>query len=62
MTIPINLATEDELSEAVLRRLIDYTKRGHAIGTTYGRGGYGDLRKIRQRIVPKSGSTAKQGR
>lgn len=29
MTIPVNLATEDELSETVLRRLLDHADRGY---------------------------------
>jgi len=45
MSIPVDLAIEDELSEAVLRRLLDYAKRGYSVGTAYGRGGYGYLKK-----------------
>jgi hypothetical protein len=45
MIIPVNLATEDELSEVVLRRLLDHSDRGYAIGTAYGRRGFGDLRR-----------------
>lgn len=41
--IPINLATEDELSEAVLFRLLSDSKR-FAIGTPYRRGGNGYLK------------------
>ena len=41
--IPINLATEDELSESVLFRLLSDTKR-FAIGTPYRRGGNGYLK------------------
>jgi len=44
MTIPVHLATEDELSEWVLRRLLDHANRGYAIGTAYGRRGFGYLR------------------
>lgn len=44
-TIPVNLATEDRLSEAVLRKLLLHSGRGYAIGTAYGRGGFGYLRK-----------------
>jgi hypothetical protein len=44
MTIPVNLATEDELSEAVVRRLLDHADRGYAVGTAYGRRGFGYLR------------------
>jgi hypothetical protein len=43
--IPINLATEDELSEAVLRRLLRFVGRGYEIGVAYRRGGYGYLRR-----------------
>ena len=43
-TIPVHLAVEDELSEAVLRRLLKHTHRGYAVGTVYGRSGYGYLR------------------
>lgn len=43
--IPVNLAIEDALSEAVLRRLLDNVDRGYAIGTAYGRNGYGYLRR-----------------
>jgi len=43
-TIPVHLAVEDELSEAVLRRLLAYANRGYAVGTAYGRSGYGYLR------------------
>ena len=42
--IPANLAIEDELSEAVLRRIIEHTGRGYAIGTAYGRSGFGYLK------------------
>jgi len=45
MTIPINLAVEDSLSETVLRKLLETTKRGFSVGTVYGRGGNGYLRK-----------------
>jgi hypothetical protein len=45
MTIPVNLATEDELSETVLRKLLDHADRGYAIGTAYGRSGFGYLRR-----------------
>lgn len=43
--IPVNLATEDELSEAVLRRLLRHARRGYSVGNAYGRGGFGYLRK-----------------
>jgi hypothetical protein len=44
MSIPVNLATEDELSEAVLRRLLDHADRGYAVGAAYGRRGFGYLK------------------
>ena len=43
--IPVNLAVEDELSEAVIRRLLSHSARGYAIGTAYGKNGFGYLRK-----------------
>jgi len=43
--IPVNLAIEDELSETVLHRIIAHTGRGYAIGTAYGRGGFGYLKR-----------------
>ena len=43
--IPVNIAVEDELTEAIVRRLLDYTRRGYAIGAVYGRSGFGYLRK-----------------
>jgi hypothetical protein len=42
--IPVNLATEDELSEVVLFRVLAEIKR-FAIGTAYRRGGFGYLRR-----------------
>lgn len=45
MSIPVNLATEDELSEVVLRRLLDHSNREYAVGTAYGRRGFGYLRR-----------------
>jgi hypothetical protein len=45
MSIPVNLATEDELSETVLRRLLDSSGRAYAIGVAYGRTGFGYLRR-----------------
>jgi len=44
-SIPVNLAVEDELSEAVLRRLLKHADRGYSIGTAYRRGGYGYLKR-----------------
>jgi hypothetical protein len=43
--IPVNLAVEDELSETVLRTVIKFVDREYHIGTTYGRNGFGYLRK-----------------
>ena len=43
-TIPVHLAIEDQLSEAVLRRLLDVAGRGYSVGTVYGRTGFGYLR------------------
>src|SRR5271163_4824291 len=43
--IPINLAVEDELSETVLRAILAFVDREYWIGTTYGRNGYGYLRR-----------------
>ena len=45
MNIPINLAVEDRLSEAVLRRILSHSDRGYALGACYKRGGYGYLKK-----------------
>lgn len=42
--IPIHLAIEDELSEAVLRRLLAHTNRDYAVGNAFGRSGFGYLR------------------
>lgn len=43
--IPVNLATEDELSEVVLRRILRYVDCGYSIGTAYRKGGFGYLRR-----------------
>ena len=43
--IPVNLAVEDQLSEAVLRRILSYLDRGFAVGTAYNRGGFGYLKR-----------------
>lgn len=43
--IPVNLAVEDDLSESVLRTLLEYVDRDYCIGTAYGRNGFGYLRK-----------------
>ncbi len=42
LLIPINLAVEDDLSEAVLRRLL---QTRYAVGICYKRGGFGYLKK-----------------
>ncbi len=42
--IPINFATEDELSEVVLFRMLKRVNR-YAVGTAYRRGGFGYLRR-----------------
>ena len=42
--IPINLATEDELSEVTLLRMLAELDR-YAVGTAYRRGGFGYLRR-----------------
>ncbi len=44
-SIPINLAIEDDLSEVVLRTIIERSHRDYHIGTAYGRTGFGYLRK-----------------
>lgn len=41
----INLAVEDELSEAVLRRILAYTERPFSVAACYRRGGYGYLKE-----------------
>ncbi len=43
--IPINLAVEDSLSEAVLRKIIQYSGRPYSIGVCYSHEGYGYLKK-----------------
>lgn len=42
--IPVNLATEDELSELTLYRILDVIG-GYAVGTPFRRGGFGYLRR-----------------
>lgn len=42
--IPVHLAVEDELSEIVVRRLLLDAGRDYAVGTVFGRGGFGYLR------------------
>lgn len=43
--IPLNLAVEDDLSEAVLQVMLRQAPRRYAVGTCYARGGFGYLRK-----------------
>ena len=43
--IPINLATEDLLSEAVLRKMVNHTRRPFNIGFCYCRGGIAYLKR-----------------
>lgn len=43
--IPIDLAVEDELSQAILLRLLKESGRSYAPGTVYGRRGFGYLKK-----------------
>jgi hypothetical protein len=42
--VPVELAVEDRLSEAVLRRLLLYSGRDFAIGAVHRKGGFGYLR------------------
>ena len=44
-TIPINIAIEDDLSDAVIRRLLSECPKEYSVGATYGRSGFGYLRK-----------------
>jgi hypothetical protein len=53
--IPINLAAEDLLSEAILRKMINHTRRPFCIGSSYCRGGIGYLK----RMLPGFNRTAK---
>ena len=48
VAIPLHLAVEDPLSEAVLRELLCQSGRPFAIGRCYQRGGFGYLRKTIQ--------------
>lgn len=43
--IPINLAVEDPLSEAVIRKIIENSGREFFIGVCYSRGGFGYLKR-----------------
>lgn len=44
--IPINLAVEDALSEAVIKEMLNQYKRPFLVGSCLTRGGYGYLKKI----------------
>lgn len=44
--IPINLAVEDDLSEAVLKEILKQSQRPFSIGSCLKRNGYGYLKKI----------------
>lgn len=44
-TIAINLAVEDALSEAVLRKMLESCVRPFEVANCYGRGGFGYLKK-----------------
>lgn len=39
--VPVNLVVEDELSAAVLRKLLDESEREYVVGATYGQAGIG---------------------
>jgi hypothetical protein len=43
--IPINIAVEDLLSEAIAQKLLHDANRGFAVGTVFNRGGNGYLRR-----------------
>jgi hypothetical protein len=43
-SIPVNLPTEDELSEVVLFKILEYLER-YAVGAAYRHGGFGYLRR-----------------
>ncbi len=45
MEIPIHLAVEDSLSDAVVRFILRQSSRRFAIGTSYMRGGFSYLKK-----------------
>lgn len=42
---PISLAVEDQLSEAVLKKILRFAKDRYLVSTCYNRGGYGYLKK-----------------
>lgn len=43
--IPINLVVEDNLSEAVIQRILNESSSRFAVGYSYGRGGYGYIKQ-----------------
>ncbi|KPA10390.1 hypothetical protein MHK_009402 [Candidatus Magnetomorum sp. HK-1] len=43
--IPINIAVEDKLSEAVIRKILNSSKRSYIFGACFCRGGSGYLKK-----------------
>jgi hypothetical protein len=43
--IPINLAVEDPLSEAVLRTILHQSNRRYIVGNCYSKNGFGYLKK-----------------
>jgi hypothetical protein len=45
MTIPIQVAVEDSLSEVVVRTLLARSQRDYAVGAVFSHGGFGYLRK-----------------
>ena len=53
MTIYINLAVEDDLSEAVLRKILRSFNRAFQVKTVYKKGGFGYLKKQIKIFHPK---------
>jgi hypothetical protein len=45
MLVAANLAVEDELSEAIVRRLLSESSREYHVRAVYSRGGFGHIRK-----------------
>lgn len=43
--IPINLVVEDDLSEVVLQKIFTESTRNYAVGTIYGKTGYGYIKQ-----------------
>ena len=50
--VPVHLAVEDALSEAVLRTILRQSGQRFAIGTCYQRGGFGYLKEDNRGIQP----------